>query len=76
MLRYGEQIRFTPAERGELHKMLGGAPIPKTVEAFNRRVAEVAALWRGGDSAEEKLYAAVILDWTVPDDELANRAGP
>lgn len=63
MLRHQDKIRLTSQEKESLDKLAGyRQTAPKTVDEFNQRLDSAAEIWDAGDTAEEKLAAALARD--------------
>lgn len=63
MLRHQDKIRLTSQEKESLDKLTGfRQTAPKTVDEFNQRLDSAAENWDAGDTAEERLAAALARD--------------
>ncbi len=63
MIRHEDNIRLTSTERAQYDTLAGpGLPAPKTVQEHDARLESAAQAWEQGESAEEKLAAALARD--------------
>ncbi len=57
MIRHGNHLRLTAAERQCYQADTGCSQIPTTVEDYNRQLRKIAAVWEAEDMPEAKLLA-------------------
>lgn len=63
MIRFGNQIRLTPAEEDEFRFFTDAAKMPKTVEEHNAWLEDAARYWEVmAPGPEANLLAAIIRD--------------
>ncbi len=66
MLRHNDSIRLTATERAQYDALAGkGLPAPTTVQEHDSRLENAAQVWEQGESAEEKLAAALARDLLI-----------